>query len=142
MDNFKINNRIDIGTDGIFPTGSEKRLSKRLEEMEGGKKLFNSLVERGAISLVEATTAPKADTASGGEPEGSTEELSTEEEPETTEESEETSESEPDYEPTGKFEKYNYGGSMFAIVDPDGKIIDRARGEDSADEIIEELNKQ
>lgn len=133
MDNFKINNRIDLGTDGIFLTGSEARLAKRLDEHEDGKKIFKDLKNRGAVSIVKATQAPVEDETAEAE-------TAETQEPEAVEETE--SEDESEYEGTGKYEKHNYGGSMYAIADPDGKVIDRARGEESANDIVEELNNQ
>lgn len=56
---FKINNRIDLGTDGSFTTGSESRLEAALNDKKDGDKIFASLVQRGAIVMQDAPEQQK-----------------------------------------------------------------------------------
>lgn len=60
---FKINNRIDLGTDGSFSPGSEPRLMAALKEKKDGEKVFQSLVTRGAIEIVPVKEPKKASKA-------------------------------------------------------------------------------
>lgn len=56
---FKIRNRIDMGTDGLFDPGSESRLFQTLKTMKNGDKVFHHLINRKAVELIQPKPEPK-----------------------------------------------------------------------------------
>lgn len=156
-EHFKINNLIDLGTNGKFLPGRERALYAKLSSMKEGEKIFDRLVNRGAITPekdleveTEKTGANAGDgnndKGKGKDPKKSKKDGGENGDGDGGDENGEDDDGDenktPQYEPTGKYEFKPYGGGNCEIVDPKGYVIDTIRGHEKAEAKIKELNSE
>lgn len=145
---YRIIKTVDLGTDGMFGPGSEKRFLAKISSLgDEGVRILNRLVVREAVecvppfpaSIPEKVVEDKSDKKVKASEDDSDDQ--TDKSGDKTDDDENTQD-QPDYDATGEFEVNPLGGNTYVISDPKGFIIgEPIKGKKKAETQLEELKK-
>lgn len=132
---YRILKTVDLGTDGMFGPGSEKRFLAKISSLgDEGTRILNRLLVREAVECVPPlpTSSPKkVEVASKDKVDDTGNKEATDDD---------NTQDQPDYDPTGDYEINPLGGNTYVITDPNGFITgEPIKGKKKAETQLEEL---